>query len=83
MLAGTRCTIGVDFGTESARTVLVDVQDGRELDERRLSAWHDSIFLQEVEPPLNPRRFNPHKRPQQGAALASHHHLAPADDGSD
>ena len=27
-----RCTVGIDFGTESARAVLVDCDDGRELD---------------------------------------------------
>lgn len=31
MTADPRFTIGVDFGTESARAVLVDVADGREL----------------------------------------------------
>jgi L-ribulokinase len=31
MVAESRYTIGVDFGTESARAVLVDVVDGREL----------------------------------------------------
>ncbi len=30
-MAGARYTIGIDFGTESARAVLVDVADGREL----------------------------------------------------
>ncbi len=30
-MAGPRYTIGVDFGTESARAMLVDVADGREL----------------------------------------------------
>jgi L-ribulokinase len=30
-MADERYTIGIDFGTESARTVLVDVDDGREL----------------------------------------------------
>ncbi len=31
MTAGARYTIGIDFGTESARAVLVDVADGREV----------------------------------------------------
>ena len=31
LMVATRYTIGVDFGTESARAVLVDVADGREL----------------------------------------------------
>jgi L-ribulokinase len=30
-MTGTHYTIGIDFGTESARAVLVDVSDGREL----------------------------------------------------
>ena len=30
-MTGVKATVGVDFGTESARAVLVDVADGREL----------------------------------------------------
>ena len=40
----TRYTIGVDFGTESARAVLVDVADGRELGVKDVVASLQRIF---------------------------------------
>ena len=56
MVAEPRYTIGVDFGTESARAVLVDVADGRELGvevykyrngviDERLPAPDDDVIL--------------------------------------
>ena len=57
MTARRRCTIGIDFGTESGRTVLVDCDEGRELGttvyeyrngviDERLPPPHDAVELE-------------------------------------
>jgi L-ribulokinase len=49
-MASPRYTIGIDFGTESARAVLVDVADGREL-ATEVYAYRNGVIDEHLPPP--------------------------------